>query len=248
MSSISVSVAKSVSPEKLKEFFSFSGTVQSVESAGEGLYKVKFASPEAVSSALLLNGAELEGAPIKIEGGSDALVFTSSIAPTSSTIAAAAGVPIEPVQPAYVEHKEADAPLADIAQEHKPKSAIVAEYLAQGYALSDKAIDKAIELDKQHGILTKFKSFLAGLDSKYHVQDKAVETNAKYGLDKKFLQGRSDLSSYFNKAIQSPTGSKIHSFYTSIVSDGKEIHNEARRLADLKKEKEAKTSETAQKQ
>ena len=44
--------------------------------------------------------------------------------------------------------------------------AVAAEYLAKGYTLSDQILQRAIELDQQHGISTKFLSYIQGLDTK----------------------------------------------------------------------------------
>jgi hypothetical protein len=44
------------------------------------------------------------------------------------------------------------------------------------------------------------------------------------------------LSSYFEKASNTPTGKKIANFYTEGSRQVQEVHAEARRLADLKKE------------
>lgn len=51
-----------------------------------------------------------------------------------------------------------------LGQEDKPRTAIVAEYLAHGYALSDDITKRAIELDSKHGLSTRFKSYLSSLD------------------------------------------------------------------------------------
>ncbi len=43
---------------------------------------------------------------------------------------------------------------------------VAAEYLAKGYTLSDQILQRAIELDKQHGISNKFLSYIQSLDTK----------------------------------------------------------------------------------
>lgn len=47
------------------------------------------------------------------------------------------------------EHDKAGEENDEIEQEHKPRSAVVAEMLAHGYTLSDTAVQKAIEVDGQ---------------------------------------------------------------------------------------------------
>lgn len=251
---IASNIPKTVSLDKVKEFFGFSGKVDSVDvkssDTSTNTYAVTFASSDAVSSALLLNGAELDGKPIQITDENSNVasqepiltsekVVQSGISPDSSSAAAVANVPFTDAGVAANAKTtsagaKGDAPNSDIDQELKPKSAIIAEYLSHGYVLSDQALEKAVALDKKHGVSEKFKSFLSNLDSKYHVQDKAVETDQKYDLNKRFAQGRDDLTSYFEQAAKTPAGSKIHSFYSGIVRDSKQIHQEARRLANLK--------------
>ena len=52
-----------------------------------------------------------------------------------------------------------------IEQTDKPRTAIAAEYLARGYTLSDSILQRAIELDTQKGISTRFLSYIQGLDT-----------------------------------------------------------------------------------
>ena len=69
-----------------------------------------------------------------------------------------------------------------IPQEDKPRSRIVAEYLAHGYVISDKAIERAINLDQQHGVSNRFMSALTNFDSKYKVSEKSQQLDQKYGV------------------------------------------------------------------
>ena len=52
-----------------------------------------------------------------------------------------------------------------IDQSDKPRAGIAAEYLAKGYKLSDTVLQRAIELDTQHGISKRFLSYLQSLDT-----------------------------------------------------------------------------------
>ena len=52
-----------------------------------------------------------------------------------------------------------------IDQSDKPRAGIAAEYLAKGYKLSDSILQRAIELDTQKGISTRFLSYIQGLDT-----------------------------------------------------------------------------------
>ena len=122
----------------------------------------------------------------------------------------------------------------DISQEDKPRSRILAEYLAHGYTISDKTIQNAIALDNKHGISTRFTNALRDFDSKFKATDKAKGIDASYGITEKANAGWRGMTSYFEKALGTPTGQKLASFYTQSDKQVRDIHAEARRLADLK--------------
>ncbi|KAL8746370.1 MAG: hypothetical protein Q9190_001612 [Brigantiaea leucoxantha] len=132
------------------------------------------------------------------------------------------------------ESSKSDADHHDLSQEDKPRSRIVAEYLAHGYAISDTAIQRAIALDNKHGVSNRFTSALTNFDSRFKATDRAKGLDASYGISEKASKGWSGLSSYFEKAMGTPTGQKLASFYTQRDKEVRDIHTEARRLADLK--------------
>ena len=72
-----------------------------------------------------------------------------------------------------------------IEQEDKPRSRIVAEYLAHGYAMSDTAIQRALELDSKHGVSSRFTNALSSFDQKYKATDTAKSMDSKYGVSDK---------------------------------------------------------------
>ena len=110
-------------------------------------------------------------------------------------------------------HESTDHP-DHLAQEDKPRTAIFAEYLSHGYVIGDQTLHKAIEIDNTHGFSTKFMNFLAGVDSKYKVTDKSKAVDSQYGVTDKANAGWNTLNQYFEKAIGTPTGQKVRSFYT----------------------------------
>ncbi len=122
----------------------------------------------------------------------------------------------------------------DISQEDKPRSRIVAEYLAHGYVLSDAALQRAIALDNKHGVSARFTNALANFDAKYKATDKARGLDQSYGVTDKAMGVFAGLNSYYEKAMGTPTGQKLANFYTSTDKQVRDIHAEARRLADLK--------------
>ncbi len=88
----------------------------------------------------MLHGSSLDGANLSVAIAGDAA------AAAAATTAAS--------------HDDAQ----PVGQEDKPKTAIVAEYLAHGYNISDEITKRAIELDNKHGLSTKFKGYLSQLD------------------------------------------------------------------------------------
>ena len=122
----------------------------------------------------------------------------------------------------------------DIEQEDKPRSRIVAEYLAHGYVISDNAIQRAIALDNKHGVSNRFTNALTSFDAKYKATDKARGLDQSYGVTDKAYAGWRGINSYFEKAMGTPTGQKLVSFYTQSDKQVRDIHTEARRLADMR--------------
>ena len=122
----------------------------------------------------------------------------------------------------------------DISQEDKPRSRIVAEYLAHGYSISDTAIERAIALDNKHGVSNRFSNALLQFDAKYKATDRAKGLDQSYGITDKATAGWRGINSYFEKAFGTPTGQKLDSFYSQSDKQVRDIHTEARRLADLK--------------
>jgi hypothetical protein len=122
----------------------------------------------------------------------------------------------------------------DVDQEEKPRSRILAEYLAHGYVISDKAIERALALDQQHGITSKFASTLKNIDNRLQATQKAQAVDAKLGVTEKAMAGWRGFNSYFEKAQGTPTGQKLRQFYEVGNKNVMDVHNEARHLADLK--------------
>ncbi len=122
----------------------------------------------------------------------------------------------------------------NLTQEEKPRSRIFAEYLAHGYVVGDAALQKAIELDHTHGVSSRFLSTLQHLDQKYHATNRARSADTTYGITQRANSLLSGISSYYERATNTPTGKRIVDFYTKSQRQVADIHSEARRLADLK--------------
>ncbi|KIW08513.1 uncharacterized protein PV09_01407 [Verruconis gallopava] len=209
-------ISSSTSEKDIRDFFSFCGKISDLtieedtktEAVPTKHATVTFEKETAAKTALLLDSTQLGPAQIHVTSGS------STAAPSSATGA---------------HHDEHDVP-----QEEKPRSRILAEYLAHGYVISDKAIEKAIMLDQQHGVSQKFMTYLNSLDAKYKVTEKSKAADEKYGVSAKANQAWGGLASYFDKAINTPTGKKLRSFYEEGNKQVMDVHNEARHLANLK--------------
>ena len=124
----------------------------------------------------------------------------------------------------------------EITQEMKPRSRILAEYLAHGYVVGDATIEQAIELDKKHEVSSRFLDTLQNLDKKYHATDRAKATDQTYGISQRANSIFGGLNSYFEQAKDTPTGKRVAKFYLLGSKEVQDIHNEARRLAELKKQ------------
>jgi len=221
-------ISTKTSEDEIKSFFSFCGKIQSVsvkpaENDTQSA-TVTFEKPAAAKTALLLDNTQL---------GPNSVHVTSpqSIEEHGDKDASSSG-----------EHKG-----DHIEQEEKPRARIVAEYLAQGYTISDGVIEKALALDKQHGVSQRFTQALQNFDSRFHASEKAQAMDQKLGVTDKLVAGWRGLTSYFDKASTTPTGQKLRQFYDSGNKTVLDVHNEARHLADLKKKEQGPQKEGADK-
>jgi len=137
-----------------------------------------------------------------------------------------------PKETGELEPKEGE----EIPQEEKPRTRILAEYLAHGYHISDQVIARGIELDKQHGISSRFMKALQDFDDKYHATEKTRAMDDKYKVTERAQSTWNGLSSYFDKTLNTPTGQKLRTFYEQGQKQVMDVHNEARHLANLKKQ------------
>lgn len=224
MASTTVHVTN-ISPQtdekQVRDFFSFCGKITSISvtpTSGEPdapkSATVTFEKETAAKTALLLDNTQLGPSSVHVEAA-------HSLDEMAGGKAASAGE-------AKDEHNH------NLEQEDKPRSRIVAEYLAHGYVISDNAIQRAISLDRRHGFSQRFTNVLSNFENKYHATDKARDFNTNHGISDKATSAWRELNSYFEKALDTPTGKKVRDFYVQTDKQVRDIHNEARRLADLK--------------
>ncbi|KAJ9132471.1 Protein vip1 [Pleurostoma richardsiae] len=203
--------------KEIRDFFSFCGKITDIDVKTEGSTKtatVTFEKETAAKTALLLNNTQLGPAHINV---------TSASGSTS-----------DDDHPPVTTNADRDSD--EITQEEKPRSRILAEYLAHGYVIGDTALQRAIELDHKHGVSSRFLNTLQNFDKKYHATDRARTADQSYGITSRANSLLTGLGSYFEKATNTPTGQKIVNFYTQGQKQVLDIHNEAKRLAELKKQ------------
>ncbi|OAA50656.1 vip1 [Metarhizium rileyi] len=208
-------IAAATSDDEVRNFFSFCGKIADFKVATEGDTKsadVTFEKETAMKTALLLHNTQL---------GPNHISVTSSSNTTD--------------EDGHHDTK-ADRDSDEITQEEKPRARILAEYLAHGYVVGDVAIERAIELDTKHNVSNRFLSTIQQIDQKYHATDRAKAADNSYGISQRANSFLTGIGSYFEKASSHPTGKKIVKFYTDGSRQVQDIHAEARRLADLKKQ------------
>jgi RNA recognition motif-containing protein len=225
-------IAPATTEKEVRDFFSFCGkisnlslTAESGEADATKSATVTFEKDTAAKTALLLDNTQLGPAAVHVEAA-------HTIDEIAGSHAAAA-------------HEAKDENQHDIEQEDKPRSRIVAEYLAHGYTISDQAIQKAIALDQKHGFSNRFTSALATFDDKTKATDRAKGLDEKYKITDQATSHWRGLTSYFEKALDNPTGQKVRDFYLQTDKQVRDIHSEARRLADLKSGKTATSEQPA---
>jgi len=212
-------ISSQTNEKEVRDFFSFCGKISnlSVKSTSDEpnapkSASVTFEKESAAKTALLLDQTQLGPAQVHVTAG-------QSLGDLSSG------------------QRGEESGDHEVAQEDKPRSRIVAEYLAHGYLLSDKVIERALALDQQHGISTRFTSTLKSFDSKYKATEKARAADDKYAVSAKVGAAWNGLSSYFDAASSTPTGQKLRKFYEDGNKQVLDVHNEARYLANLKSAK-----------
>jgi len=132
-----------------------------------------------------------------------------------------------------------------LEQSDKPRAGIAAEYLAKGYVLSDHILERAIEIDNNQGISKRFLHYFHSLDSSLGARalgpDQTISSKVQSTVNAAAQQAKTvdeqkgyskSANDFYSKAIASPLGQKVRSFYTSTFKEVKDIHEEARRIVE----------------
>lgn len=238
---ITVSQLSSTSSEKsITEFFSFCGKISNVQyDASTHTAHITFEKEQAARTALMLNGGTLDGAAIHV--GSEHI---------------------------NEDHQTTGRPSLDerdhIEQHDKPRAGIVAEMLAKGYILGDGVVNKAIQVDQKQGISTRFLNFIRGLNTSIGQkiggpdatvtsqakatiaagQQRAMTINEQHQITQRVQTFDEQhgltrqATTYYSKAISSPFGQRVLSFYTETAKQVQDVHEEAKRIAQAEKERQ----------
>ncbi|EWC47078.1 hypothetical protein DRE_03447 [Drechslerella stenobrocha 248] len=223
-------ISPKTTEKDIRAFFSFCGKIAefSVTPTSKDIdaplsATISFEQPSAAKTALLLDNTQLSGVPIYVSAAAS-LSDLQNEAEAAGTSAHDEGVP---------------------RQEDKPRTAILAEYLAHGYVIGDKVLQRGIEFDEKNGISSRFRKFLADIDDRHKVSDKSRAMDDTYGISKGATQGYNTVARYLDTALTTPVGQKVHAFYETTVKEVQDIHNEALRLKSLKEgAAEGSTTET----
>jgi hypothetical protein len=210
----------------LDDFFTFCGKIESIDyNEKEHTAVIAFEKASAAKTALMLNGGALDGNHLSV---------------TSDTV-----------------HLDEDKAHHDhpIDQSDKPRAGIAAEMLAKGYKLGDDILHRAIDIDKKQGISQRFLSYFHSLDKtigekalgpEKTVSGKVQETVSSASQQARSIDEQKGISKvandYYTMAISSPFGQRVKAFYTEASKQVVDIHEEARRIADQEKAKQAEAA------
>jgi hypothetical protein len=214
-------ISHKTTEKEVQDFFSFCGKIQNISvkpSSGEPeatkSASVTFEKESAAKTALLLDSTQLGDAQVHVKA--------------AQSLEQLAGGDKSAEGEAHHEH--------DIPQEEKPRTRIIAEYLAHGYRLSDQVVQRAISFDQKNGISSRFSKALSDFDTRYKATERTRSVDTQYGVTSRAAGAWSGLNSYFEKAINTPSGQKVRQFYEVGSKQVMDVHNEAMHLANLKKQ------------
>ncbi|KAH9060223.1 hypothetical protein EDB87DRAFT_1617830 [Lactarius vividus] len=216
-------IAASTTEQQLNDFFTLCGGISQIDLDETGPSKsavVHFEKPTAVRTALMLNGSTFDSAQLSIH---------------SDTV--------------HPDEEEAPHVPGSLDQSDKPRAGIAAEYLSKGYKLSDNILQRAIQLDNDKGISTRFLNYFQSLDvsigAKALGPDQTLsgkvtstfQTATQHAKTVDEQKGYTKVAGdYYTRALGSPLGQRVRSFYTSTSKQILDIHEEARRIADEHKD------------
>ncbi|KAG6815979.1 hypothetical protein H0H87_009682 [Tephrocybe sp. NHM501043] len=215
-------LAPGTTDAQLHDFFTFCGKISQIEHENEkDKAIISFEKSSAAKTALMLNGGTLDGAVLSVTSD-------KTYQDDHTSTAREEGQPID--------------------QTDKPRAGIAAEYLARGYVLSDKVLQRAIEIDHQQGISKRFLNYFQHVDqsigSRALGPDQTISSKVQSTVDAATSKAKAvdeqkgytkSAHEYYVRALSSPLGQKVHAFYTTTSKQIQDIHEEARRIAEQHK-------------
>jgi len=215
-------ITQSTTEHQLQDYFSFCGRILKIDLHENGPTKaavIHFEKPSAAKTALMLNGSLLGGGPLDVHS--------------------------DTVHPDEEDSEATDVLGAALDQSDKPRAGIAAEYLAKGYKLSDSILQRAIHLDAEKGISNRFLNYFHSLDSSIGTKalgpdqtlsgkvTSTIQTATQHARNVDEQKGYSKVAEdYYTRALSSPLGQRVRSFYTSTSKQIFDIHDETRRIAN----------------
>jgi len=225
--SVNVSgIAQSTTEDQLHDYFSFCGRISKIDLHENGPTRsavIVFEKPSAAKTALMLHGSLLGGGPLNVHS--------------------------DTVHPDEDDSETTHVPDTPLDQSDKPRAGIAAEYLARGYKLSDSILQRAIHLDAEKGISKRFLNYFHSVDSSIGAKalgpdqtisgkvTSTIQTATQHARSVDEQKGYSKVAEdYYTRALASPLGQHVRSFYTTTSKQILDIHEEARRIANGHKE------------
>jgi len=219
-------IASITTKEHLHEFFTFCGRISSIDyDENNHQATISFEKASAAKTALMLNGGGLDGSALTVASDE-----------------------------AHVEDDHHNVGEHPLEQSDKPRAGIAAEYIAKGYKLSDSILQRAIDMDKKHGISQKFLRYFQSVDKTIGERalgpEQTVSAKVQATVEQATQQARAVdqqkgyskiANDYYSKAISSQWGQKVLDFYTKTSKQVIDIHEEARRIAHQEKLKDSPT-------
>jgi hypothetical protein len=223
-------ISSETSDEELRNFFSFCGKIDHLSvdtNASPKSATIRFENDTAATTALLLDHTQLGGNQVHVTlRATTTAVDGGAKTKQSGDTSGNSGTGTDSYR---------------FAQSDKPRTRIFAEYLAHGYHITDLIVAKGIELDKRHGFTAKFKGALedfnakySTFDAKHHTSERAKVADERYHVTRQATQAWNSIDSYFDKVMGTPRGRKLRRFYEEHNKEVRDVHTEARHLADLK--------------
>ncbi|KAG4302926.1 hypothetical protein PCANB_000757 [Pneumocystis canis] len=220
------SISGGLSEETIRIFFSSCGKILKLElnKKADEIEKMKitFDSHKAAKSALRLNGAQLDDSKLIVEAD-----YFGNIQKYTEIINYYIMIVSNYLKTCI-----------------KEQSFRLSKCLSYGYVFSDNTFQKGIEFNEKHKISEHLLSIMQSvfkkikvINDKYSIDKKLKNFNSKYDILDTLKKKINIIMHYFQLTMNTKIGNKIYTFYIKFCEKCRNIHEEARRLANLKQKK-----------